>query len=166
MYSSEDTKVATAYWSVGMAKFELDRYEEAKAALDSFIKIQDTNKIKNVDYVIALQVLGDIHSFYDEDDAASSSWSTAFSVYNSSKDMVARYPELGQMVECRLLASKRHSAPPMPESSFFQSISVHLVNHLSEEVKQKAKMERDPAERQFHRAIFLEEIFVSTSGKH
>ena len=38
-----------------------------------------------------------------------------------------------------------------------QTITASLVSQLSEEVKQKHKLDRDPAEETFQRAIFLED---------
>jgi hypothetical protein len=108
-YSRDHVKVAPVYWGVGIAKFELDNYEEAMTSLGDFVKFQDANKTKNVDYVIALQVMGDSHKYFDNGDEASTAWSTAFKVYSSSKDMVLKYPDLGPMLERRLVTATEES---------------------------------------------------------
>jgi hypothetical protein len=144
-------KVAPVYWGVGMAKFELDNYEDAMTSLGDFVKIQDANKTKNVDYVIALQVMGDLHKYFDNGDEASTAWSTAFKVYSTSKDMVSKYPDLGPMLERRLVTATEDSVP-VPQENFF----ISLVVHLSEEVSKNDKLNRDPVEDEFHRTIYFE----------
>jgi hypothetical protein len=145
-------KVAAVYWSVGMAKFELDNYEGALSSLGDFVRIQDAHKTKNVDYVIALQVMGDLYKYFDSRDEASTAWSTAFKVYSSSKDMISRYPELGPMLERRLVtATEESEAQQASPESFFKSI----VSHLSVEVNKNDKLDRDPIEDEFQRTVFL-----------
>ena len=115
LYSRDHIKVAVVLWSIGMAKYELDNYDEALKYLGDFVKIQDAKNVRNVDYVLALQVIGDIHKFLDNCESASSAWSAAFHSYSSSKDMVSRYPDLGPMLERRLVTCGEDSeAPPPP----------------------------------------------------
>lgn len=155
-YSRGHDKVAVVTWSVGMAKYELDNYDEAMKYLRDFVKIQDAKKIRNVDYVIALQVIGDIHQFLDNRDSASSAWSAAFHTYSSSKDLVSSYPVLGPMLERRLTScGEDEEAEPSSPDTIFQTITAGLVGQLSEEVNKK--LDRDPAEATFQRAIFLED---------
>lgn len=145
-------------WCIGMAKFEVEQYAEALKHLSDFVKIQDVKKIRNVDYVLALQFIGDIHQFLDHKESASSAWSAAFHAYSRSKPIVSMYPDLGPMLERRLASCGEDTeSPPSPRETMLQSFTANLVGQLSEEVNQKDKMDRDPAEVAFQRAIFLED---------
>lgn len=140
----------------------MDDYEEALKNLSDFVKIQDTNKKRNADYVIALQVIGDIHQFLENSESARSAWSAAFHTYSSSKEMVSRYPELGPMLERRITAcGEEAESQPSQAETMLQTFTANLVGQLSEEVTKRDKMERDPAEGAFQRAIFLEEWWPS-----
>lgn len=141
-----------------MAKYELNKYEEAMNDLGDFVKVQDAKKTRNIEYAVALQVIGDIHQFLGNSDSASSAWSAAFHAYSKSKDMVISYPELGRMLERRVTScGEDGETPPSPPETMLQTITASLVGQLSEEVTKKDTIEFDPTEVAFHRAIFLED---------
>lgn len=151
-------KVAVVFWCLGMTKYDEENYEEAMKYLGDFVKIQDAKKIRDVEYVIALQVIDDIHQFLGSDDSASSAWSSAFHTYSSSKDMVSRYPTLGPMLERRVASGGEASEAPSSEpETMLQTITASLVGQLSEDVNKQQKLERDPAEAMLQRAIYLED---------
>jgi len=148
-----------------MAKFETDNYDEAMKFLGDFVKLQDAKKNRNIDYVIALQVIGDIHQFLENNDSASSAWSAAFHTYSSSKDMVSRYPDLGSMLERRMNScGEENAAPSSQPETMLQTFTANLVGQLSEEVTKKDKIDRDPAEAALQRGIFLEDWWPSTES--
>lgn len=97
----DDMKLASLYWSIGMAKFESENFEDAMIYLGDFVKTQDAKKVRNVEYFVALQCIGDMHQHFDNGDSARTTWSASFRAYSSSKDMVSRYPELGPMIDRR-----------------------------------------------------------------
>ena len=149
--------MAVVDWSLGLAKFELDNYEDAMSHLGDFVKMQDSTKTKNVQYVIALQIIGDVHQFFENDNAARSAWTAAFHVYSSSKDIVTKYPDLGTMLERRMLTSSEESEEPASQDGLFQRISADLVSRLSDEVNSNRKMVNDPAEAEIRKSIFMED---------
>lgn len=157
LQSRDNGKVAVASWNLGVIKYEMDEYEEAMKYLGEFVKIQDAKKVRNtIEYVVALQVTGDIHHFLDDSGSASSMWSAAFNTYSSSKEMVSRYPDLGPMLERRVSTSGEDGdAPSSQPESMLQTITANLVGQLSDEVSKKDKVERDPREIALVRTIFL-----------
>lgn len=56
----DEMKLASLYWSIGMAKFESENFEDAMKYLGDFVKTQDAKKVRNVEYVVALQCIGDM----------------------------------------------------------------------------------------------------------
>lgn len=158
MSPRDDLRLATVFWCLGMIKYETNSFKDAMKHLGDFVKIQDAKKIRNIEYVIALTCIGDIHQHLESTDSSSSAWSAAFHTYSSSKDLVSRYPELGPMLERRQESGGgENEAPPSQPETMLQTITASLVGQLSEEVNEKQSLDRDPAEAAFYRAIFLED---------
>ena len=157
--SRDDMRLATLYWSIGMAKFESENFEDAMKYLEDFVKMQDAKKIRNVEYVVALQCIGDMHQHFDNGDSARTAWSNSFRTYSSSKEMVSRYPELGPMLDRRQVSGgEENEVPPSEPETIGANMLQMLVGQLSEEVNnRKENLDRDPAELAFYRSIFLED---------
>jgi hypothetical protein len=69
--------------------------------------------------------------------------------------MVLKYPDLGPMLERRLVTATEESTEEsmgVPQGNFFVSLFVHL----SEEVSKLDRLSRDPVEDEFRRTVYFE----------
>ena len=132
-----DLKTAAAYRSLGFIHFEIANYDEALDNLEHFIHIKEAKKVKNtVEYILGLQLAGDIYKYFMKTDDASSAYSAAFHTYSHNRDLKKRYPQFGPVLEKRLV--KEEQEEPEEEAAMAQGglfARITQAGRLGDEVK-------------------------------
>jgi tetratricopeptide (TPR) repeat protein len=135
----DHVKVGAALRSLGLLQFDSQKYDEAIEYLEAFVKIQEANKTKKqADYILALQLIGDIHRHNSNSDAASSAFATANNVFSSSKEVAKKYPGFAAILQRRIASVENDMAPP-PPSGLFARITGEL-GRLADETKAKESL--------------------------
>lgn len=150
-------KTGAAFRSLGLLQYEAKNYDEALEYLGTFVKIQDSNKVKNTaDYVLALQLIGDINRHNGRNDEASSAFASANHAFSYSKEVAKKYPGFRQILERRLAEENNPSVPAAP-TGLFARITGEL-GRLGEEVKASAGgIKNEPDEVELRNSIILDD---------
>ena len=154
IYGKDSFHCSSGYRSMGMLKFQQGEYDSAAKFLTDFLRIQDANKAKkSIEYILSLQVLGDIHRYHHNVDDANSAYSSAYHAF--SKEMAAKYPALGPILEGRLATCDDGEVPQSPVGLF--SRITGEFGRLNEEVKNKGKIRITVEEEKLYKSIFLDD---------
>ena len=125
----DDPVTAQASRSMGIVKYMLKSYAEARIYLSDFIRVMDVVKnVETIDYIIALQVLGELHEAEGRVDDARKSWTLAQAILQRSSNSSKKLPELEELISLRLESAKK--APK--EKGFFSRITE--LTRLDDEV--------------------------------
>jgi hypothetical protein len=139
-----------------MLKFQLGEYPAAEKYLTDYIRIQDVNKAKNsIDYVLAMEMMGDMHRHKHDVDHANSAYSAAYTIFSSSKELTTKYPELSNFLESRLATGDDGEVPAAP-AGLFSRITGEF-GRLNEEVKNKGKIRISEEEEAFLKKILFDD---------
>jgi tetratricopeptide (TPR) repeat protein len=142
--------------SIGMLKFQLGEYPAAEKYLTDYIRIQDANKAKNsIEYVLALEMMGDMHRHKHDVDDANSAYSAAYTIFSTSKELNNKYPALSNFLESRLATGEDGEGTAQP-AGIFSRITGEF-GRLNEEVKNKGKIRISEEEEAFMRKILFDD---------
>jgi tetratricopeptide (TPR) repeat protein len=157
LLGDDHIKTGAAFRSLGLLQYEAKNYDEALEYLGTFIKIQDSNKVKNTaDYVLALQLIGDINRYNGRNDEASSAFASANHAFSHSKEVAKKYSGFQQILERRLSEENDSNIPP-PPTGLFARITGEL-GRLGEEVKTSAGgIKNAPDEVELRNSILLDD---------
>jgi len=130
----DNIKTGAAFRSLGLVEFEAGNYVEALEYLGTFVKIQESNKVKNTaDYILALLLIGDINRYNFRNDEATSAFASANHAFAASKEVSKKYPGFGPILHRRLSEESKPAVAPQP-AGLFARITGEL-GRLSDEVK-------------------------------
>lgn len=153
----DNIKTGAAFRSLGLLQFESQNYDEALEYLGTFVKIQESNKVKNTpDYILGLLLIGDINLYNGRTDEASSAFASANHAFSASKEVVKKYPGFGPILH-RRLSEENRALPAAQPTGLFARITGEL-GRLSDEVKTKAEgIEADEDEMELRNSILLDD---------
>jgi RNase P subunit RPR2 len=100
---------AKASRSMGIVKYMLKSFAEARIYLSDFVRVMDTeHNVDEIDYVIALGLLGEVHNAEGRGDAAKKLWTKAKSALDKNPTVSEKIPELRELISHRLEMVLQH----------------------------------------------------------
>uniref|UniRef100_A0A7S1USR9 Anaphase-promoting complex subunit 5 domain-containing protein n=1 Tax=Grammatophora oceanica TaxID=210454 RepID=A0A7S1USR9_9STRA len=152
----DSAKCAAGFRSLGLVMYEKGDYRAAIKYLVDFIRIQDARKQKNsIDYVMGLEIIGDIHKFNNNAEDAISAFAAASNAYRQNKELSKLYPALGGFLEKRLAAEEKQNPDQEQAGGLLDQITGALRN-LDNEVKMNDMIEASPEEEAFRRKLIFD----------
>lgn len=99
--------------------------------MDQYVVIKEFNmETETMEYVLTLEILGDIHNIKGHKDDASKAWGTALEMFSANELFIAQQPGLGQSLSNRLSSNSEES-----KRGYFQTLADEVMGGLSEEVE-------------------------------
>ena len=147
----DNPTTAQASRSLGIVKYMLESFAEAKIYLADFIRVMDAYQIMNtVDYVFGLQLLAEIYYVENQIDDAKKLLTKARMILRNNTELGQEIPELEELISNRLEAAK--SAQTETKTLFARF--TELARFEDEQVSRKV-----PIEERIH-MVFRSYVFV------
>ena len=147
-----DRSTAMAARSVGVLKYMMNDYETAKVHLDDFVRIMDAHRqFETVDYVIAVDLLGEIHRIESRYPEAKKNLTIAKQILERNPQIAAKLPQMLDMVSDRLEVVSR--APQ--EKTFFSRFTE--LARFEDEVSGEKKIE-EKLDDLLQEVVFLDDL--------
>jgi tetratricopeptide (TPR) repeat protein len=123
---------------MGIVKYLMKRFAEARIYLSDFIRVMDAAKtVDSVDYVIALELLGELHRAESRYEDAKKLWRKAKSILEQNPSIGEKIPELEELISTRLETAQ---AAPTETKSLFSRFT-ELARFEDEQVSREVPIE-------------------------
>jgi hypothetical protein len=120
---------------MGIVKYLLKSFAEARIYLSDFVRVMDTERtVDDIDYVIALQLLGEVHNAEGRRGDAKQLWSRAQSILRKNPSVSQKIPELEELLSNRLEAAQSAREEKKTLFSRFTELARFEDEQLSREV--------------------------------
>jgi len=131
MLGDKHRKTGTVCRNLAFLHFENKSYDEALEKFETFIEIHNLHKGKKAaDYILSLQLVGDIHRHKSRFGEASNFFVHANNAYSYNKEVAKKYPTFGAILERRL--SEEKNKDPLAPANLFKRISGELARFADE----------------------------------
>jgi hypothetical protein len=133
---------AKASRSMGIVKYMLKSFAEARIYLSDFVRVMDTEQnVDEIDYVIALGLLGEVHNAEGRGAAAKKLWTQAKSALDKNPTLSEKIPELRELISHRLENGPSASQEKKSLFSMFTEMARLEDEHVSPEVPVEQRLE-------------------------
>jgi tetratricopeptide (TPR) repeat protein len=154
-YGADDIKTGNASRSLGLAKYLLNKGDEAMAHLNEFIRVCEMNGekyITRIDYfVLAVMLLGDIYKAKADTEQANKVWSVARDICQKVKRIASEVPALAHMIDRRLVGTDISSSPN--GTSIFPQLEA--IRRHSEHATPYGNLSPEPEDVEVYRRILF-----------
>jgi tetratricopeptide (TPR) repeat protein len=123
---------------MGIVKYLMKSFAEARIYLSDFIRVMDAAKTADsADYVIALELLGELHRVESRYEDAKKLWRKAKSILEQNPSISEKIPELKELISKRLETAQ---AAPTESKSLFSRFT-ELARFEDEQVSREVPIE-------------------------
>jgi len=130
-HASEHPKLAAPLRSLGVINFQIGNLDEAVHCLNEYVRIKEKNKqIEAMEYILTLEILGDIYRAKGNNEEADKYWSMALQIFSRNNEFIAQHPGLGQSLSNRLSNNSADEG-----TGLLQGFMNGITRGLSEEVQ-------------------------------